>query len=117
MLSYLLSLFTFLVSYIHKEVYIMSQYELALVLNPNLSDDDLNSQFDSIKNMLEKSGASIEKIDNWGKKKLAYEIKKCNLGFFYFISFNSSANVPIELEAKLRITENVLRYLIIHKDV
>ena len=95
----------------------MSQYELALVLNPNLSDDSLNLEIENVKNMLEKFGASIEKIDNWGKKKLAYEIKKCNLGFFNFISFNSPANVPIELEAKLRIAENVLRYLIIRKDV
>ena len=95
----------------------MSQYELALVFNPNLSDDDLNLQLDNIKNLLEKSGASIEKIDNWGKKKLAYEINKCNLGFYYFISFSSPTNVPSSIESKLRITENVLRYLIVRKDV
>lgn len=95
----------------------MNKYELAVVFNPNLSDDAFNSEFNSLKNMIEKLGATIEKIDQWGKKRLAYEIKKCHDGFFNFIVFSAQTSVPSELESKLRISENILRYLIVRQEI
>lgn len=94
----------------------MNKYELTVVFKPNLSEDDFNNEFDKLKDLVEKSGATIEKIDQWGKKRLAYEIQKFNEGFYNFIIFTASPNVPSELEAKLRIMENVLRYLIVRQE-
>ena len=65
---------------------------------------------------LERFGAKIEKVDDWGKRKLAYEIAKVNEGFYSFTTFEAPAAAPAEIEARMRIMENVLRYLIIRKD-
>ena len=53
----------------------------------------------------------IKKVEEAGKKKLAYEIQKMNDAFYYFIHFDAEATVPAELETQLRIMDNVLRYL------
>ena len=89
------------------------KYELALILKPDLSEEIFNSEMENIKNMIDKSGAVIEKIDAWGKKKLAYEIKKFSEGNYNFIIFSAESNVPAVLESKLRINENVIRFLIV----
>lgn len=94
----------------------MNKYELAVVFNPNLSEEAFNGEFDNLKNMLEKAGVTIEKIDQWGKKRLAYEIEKCHEGYYNFIIFSANTDIPAQLEAKLRIMENVLRYLIVRQE-
>ena len=59
---------------------------------------------------------SAQKVDDWGKRKLAYEIQKVNEGFYSFTTFEAPAAAPAEIEARMRIMENVLRYLIIRKE-
>jgi len=89
------------------------RYELALILKPNLDDEAKAAQIEQITKLLERFGASIEKIDEWGRRRLAYEIAKHNEGFYYFITFASETSAPIEIERRIRIMENLLRYLII----
>ena len=55
-------------------------------------------------------------MEDWGKKKLAYEIQHMKEGFYYFIQFEAEATCPAELEKRVRIMENVLRYLVVRKD-
>ena len=92
------------------------KYELALILKPDLSEEIFNNEMENVKNMIGQSGAVIEKIDAWGKKKLAYEIKKFSEGNYNFIIFSAESNVPADLESKLRINENVIRFLIVSHD-
>ena len=66
----------------------MNKYELALVVN----------------------------VDEWGKKRLAYEIQKMREGFYYFIQFDANADVPAQLEENVRIMDNVLRFLCVRAD-
>ena len=103
---------------VQKEVLNLNKkYELALILKPDLSEENFNTEMDNVKNMLEKSGAITEKIDCWGNKKLAYPIKKFSEGNYNFIIFSCEPNVPISLESKLRINENIIRFLIVkHED-
>ena len=54
--------------------------------------------------------------DEWGKKKLAYEIQKMGEGFYYFIQFDAEPSAPAELEQRLRIMDNVLRYLCVRQE-
>ena len=68
------------------------KYELALIFKPDLSEEIFNNEMENIKNMIDKSGAVIEKIDAWGKKKLAYEIKKFSEGNYNFIIFSADTN-------------------------
>ena len=91
----------------------MNKYELALVLSPALDEEGRAAK---VQATLERFGAKIEKVDDWGKRKLAYEIAKVNEGFYSFTTFEAPAAAPAEIEARMRIMENVLRYLIIRKD-
>jgi len=95
----------------------MHKYELALVLNPNLEEEAKIAEVQKIQALLERFGGTIEKVDDWGKRKLAYEINKLSEGFFSFTTFEAPASAPAEIESRLRIMESILRYLIIRKDV
>ena len=90
----------------------MNKYELAVVFNPTLDEEGLKNEFESVKSLLERFNASID----WGKRRLAYEINKVNEGYYYFINFNADSNVPSEIESRMRIKENVLRYLVVRQE-
>lgn len=90
----------------------MKKYEIAIVFNAKIEDEVKNADLEKIKNYIVDLGGEIEKVDDWGKRRLAYEIKKMNEGYYYFITCTASENTPAELEARLRIMESVLRFLI-----
>ena len=94
----------------------MNKYELALVINAKIEDDARTDAIEKIKALIEKFGGEITNVDEWGKKKLAYEIQKMREGFYYFIQFDAEADVPAQLEANVRIMEPVLRYLCVRLD-
>ena len=94
----------------------MNKYELAVILNPNLEEDALRAEFDHVQAYITRFEGETEKVDSWGKRKLAYEINKTTEGYYYFITFNAPPTAPVELERRLRIRENVVRYLILRKD-
>ena len=94
----------------------MNKYEIAVIIKPSLDEEALKAEFDSIKELIERFGGTVEKVDDWGKRRLAYEIQKVNEGFYSFITFSSESDTPNELEKRMRIKENVLRYLIVRQD-
>ena len=95
----------------------MNKYELALVLSPVIDDEARAAEFQKAMDLIERFGGKVEKVDDWGKRRLAYEIQKVNEGYFSFTTFEAPATAPAEMESRLRIMENVLRYLITRKDV
>ena len=95
----------------------MNKYELTLVFKPSLDEEAIKLEFDQISEILTRFGASIEKVDDWGKRKLAYEIEKVREGFYRFVTFTSDISAPAEIESRMRIRENLLRYLIIKVEV
>ncbi|MBR1444086.1 MAG: 30S ribosomal protein S6 [Firmicutes bacterium] len=94
----------------------MNKYELAVVLNPTLDEEALKNEADSVKELIERFGGVVEKVDDRGKRRLAYEIKKLNEGFYSFITFSAESSAPAEIEKRMRIKENVLRYLIVSQE-
>lgn len=94
----------------------MNQYELALVVNAKVEDDVRNAVVEAAKELITRFGGSITNVDDNGKKRLAYEIQKMKEGYYYFIQFDAEATVPAELESRLRIMDNVLRFLCIRRD-
>lgn len=94
----------------------MKKYELALVLSPLLDEEALNAEKDAVKALIERFGGTVEDVDDWGKRRLAYEINKVNEGFYSFIAFSAEPTAPAEIESRMRIKENVLRYLIVSKE-
>ena len=94
----------------------MSKYELALVVNAKIEDEARAAVVEKAKAYIERFGGTITEVEEWGKKRLAYEIQKMREGFYYFIQFEASTDCPAELEKRVRIMDNVLRYLIVNKD-
>ena len=94
----------------------MSKYELAVVVSARIEDEERAAVVDKCKALIERFGGTITNIDEWGKKRLAYEIQKMKEGFYYFIAFESETSAPAEIESRIRIMDNVLRYLIVKQD-
>ena len=94
----------------------MNKYELAVVVSAKIEDDERAQVIEKVKALVERFGGQISDGDEWGKKRLAYEIQKMKEGFYYFIKFESDADCPNEVEKNVRIMENVIRYLIVRED-
>lgn len=94
----------------------MNKYELAVVVSAKIEDDERAATLEKVKSYVERFGGQITNVDEWGKKRLAYEIQKMKDGFYYFIQFESASEVPGELEQSVRIMENVIRYLCVRQE-
>lgn len=94
----------------------MNKYELAVVVSAKIEDDERAQVIEKVKALVERFGGQISDVDEWGKKKLAYEIQKMKEGYYYFIQFEASTDVPAEIEQRLRIAEPVLRFLCVKQD-
>ena len=89
----------------------MNKYELAVVISTKVEDDVRNATLEKVKALIDRFGGTITNVDDWGKKKLAYEIQKMSEGFYYFIKFDAEASAPAEIEQRIRIMDHVIRYL------
>ena len=94
----------------------MNKYELVLVVNAKIEDDARAAVVEKAKAYVTRFGGTVTEVEDWGKRKLAYEIQHMKEGFYYFIQFEADATCPAELEKRVRIMENVLRYLVVRKD-
>ncbi len=92
------------------------KYELCLVLNGKLEEEAKTENLEKVKALIERFGGVIEDIDDWGKRRLAYEIQKMYEGYYYFITFEAAPSAPAEIERRIKIMETVLRYLIFRKE-
>lgn len=90
-------------------------YEIALVFNSELETTVANS-IERIENIVKKNNGKVLNVDNWGKRKLAYQIKNDSWGIYVFIETSLDANKVIDIEKELRISEELLRYLIVKKE-
>ena len=91
----------------------MNKYELALVVSANVEDEVRTATVEKVINLINSFGGTITDPGTCEKKKLAYEIKKMSEGYYNFIKFESEATTPAEVESRLRIMDNVLRFLIV----
>ena len=94
----------------------MNKYELAVVVSAKIEDEGRAAVVDKCKALIERFGGTITNVDDWGKKRLAYEIQKMKEGFYYFIQFEAESSAPAEIESRIRIMDNVLRYLVVKNE-
>ncbi len=100
-----------------KEVEQMSKYELALVLSEKLEDDARAAALEKVQGYITRFHGTVNSVDDWGKKRLAYDIQKMKDAYYYFIHFESEdPTTPAEVEAHIRIMEPVVRFLIVKED-
>ena len=94
----------------------MNKYELAVVVSAKIEDEDRVATIEKVKEYITRFGGTITNVDEWGKKRLAYEIQKMKEGYYYFIQFDADETVPANVEKNIRIMENVIRFLCIRQD-
>ena len=94
----------------------MSKYELAVVVSAKLEDDARAEVIEKVKALVTRFGGNITDVDEWGKKRLAYEIQKMKEAYYYFIHFGSETTTPGEIEERIRIMDGVIRYLCVKQE-
>ncbi len=94
----------------------MNKYELCVVLSAKIEDEERAAAIEKIKAYIDRFGGTVTNVDEWGKKRLAYEVQKMSEAYYYFIAFDAEATAPIEIENRVRIMENVLRYLCVRAE-
>ena len=94
----------------------MHKYELAVVVSAAIEDDERAADVEKCKALIERFGGQVTNVDDWGKKRLAYEVQKMKEAFYYFIQFDAESTAPAEIESRIRIMDNVVRYLVVRQD-
>ena len=94
---------------------ITANYEAVYILNPNLTEEETAAAVEKFKALVEQNGTLTE-VDTWGKRHLAYPINDLNEGYYVLMTFSSKPEFPRELDRILRITDGVMRSLIVCKD-
>ncbi len=94
----------------------MSKYELCVVLSVKLEEEERAAALEKVQGYITRFGGTVTNVDEWGKRKLAYEIQKMKEGFYYFIQFDADAACPGEVEKHVRIMEPVIRYLCVKQE-
>ena len=89
-------------------------YELLLIVSPALGDEELEARLEKVGNMITEKGGTVESVNKWGKRKLAYPIKHCTDGNYVLVNFSFDPILCRQLEASLRISEDILRHLLIN---
>ncbi len=93
----------------------MNKYETVMILNSTISEESRNNAIEKVKNYIQENG-EIEKTEDIGKRKLAYEIKKNKEGYYYIIEFMAEPESIVELERIYRITDEILKFIVVRKD-
>jgi small subunit ribosomal protein S6 len=94
----------------------MNKYELVVVLNGNLEDDARSAAMERVYGYITRFGGTVTKVDDWGKRRLAYEIQKMNEAFYYIVNFEAPLEAPAQIEENIRIMEQVIRFLIVKQE-
>lgn len=92
-----------------------ANYEVTIIINPALGDEGIAAVVTKFKTMAEARG-TVAEVDEWGKRRLAYPINDLNEGYYVLMTFESDAAFPAELDRVLRITDGVIRSMIVCKD-
>ena len=93
----------------------MRDYELLFVLDPDLSEEQKAEMVERVKGIIAADGEAGE-ADVWGDRKLAYPINKKNIGYYVVMPFKAGADLPKELDRRLKISDNVMRHIIVCPD-
>ena len=94
----------------------MNKYELTVVVNAKIEDDVRVATVEKVKEYVARYCGTVTNVDEWGKKRLAYEIQKMKEAYYYFIHFESETTTPGEIEERIRIMDGVIRYLCVKQE-
>ncbi|MCJ7513540.1 MAG: 30S ribosomal protein S6 [Anaerolineales bacterium] len=90
----------------------MRNYEIAYIADPDLDETALTALEDKVKGWVEAAGGSVTKVDRWGKRRMAYPIRKRRDGVYTFVFASMPPQAGLSVEANMRLTEAILRFLV-----
>ena len=93
----------------------MNKYETIFIINSELDEESIKANVERFKTMIETNG-EIESIEEWGNRKLSYLIKDKSEGYYVLVNYSAPPDFPRELERIFRITDSILKFIIIRKD-
>ena len=93
----------------------MTKYELMFIIDPTLEDDAKAATVEAVKGIIADAG-EVTEVNEWGLRKLAYPILKKTEGYYVVMQFAAAPELPKELDRRLRISDNVMRHIIVSKD-
>lgn len=93
----------------------MNNYEIMFIIAAALEEEKRNATIDMVKEIIS-GGGEVTDVNEWGMRKLAYPIQKKNEGYYVVTEFKAPADLPLELDRRLKISDNVIRHMIINKD-
>ena len=93
----------------------MKEYELTVLIHPDL-EADIDTPLKKVREIIKSAGGEIVSEDNWGKKKLAYRIRKEDFAVYVYCDVKLPADAPLKISNTLNITDEVLRYLLVSVD-
>ena len=91
-------------------------YEILFIADPNLGEEAVGTLTEQVQGFVEKDGGKVEKVEPWGKKRLAYEVQGHNEGYYVLITAESTGPLVKEVERKMKVTDGVIRYLTVRVD-
>ncbi|MBW2004143.1 MAG: 30S ribosomal protein S6 [Deltaproteobacteria bacterium] len=94
----------------------MNHYETIYIVNPTLDDDSLKEAIDKFSDLINKLKGSIVKVNEWGKRKLAYEVKRFDKGYYVVLDFCALPKMVTELERNLKLDDRILKYITVKID-
>jgi small subunit ribosomal protein S6 len=94
----------------------MNKYEALFVAIPTLTEEQLKGLVDKAKGVIEADKGIVDNVDEWGKRRLAYEINHISEGYYFLFTFTANPELPKELDRILRISDDVIRHLIVKID-
>jgi small subunit ribosomal protein S6 len=94
----------------------MRHYEVMIILDPSLDERTVAPSLENYLNVIRTSGGTVEKVDVWGKRRLAYEIEKHSEGIYALLDVNSEPSAVQEMDRQLGLTESVLRTKVLRRD-
>jgi len=94
----------------------MHQYEIVVVMRADLTAEDVTTHVDTITGWVTAREGQVVQVDHWGRRKLAYPIRKQRDGYYVLLKAELPPAAPVEIERNLRITEDILRFLVTRED-
>ena len=88
----------------------MNKYELAVVVSAKIEDEERAAVVEKVKALIERFGGNVTNVDEWGKKRLAYEVQKMKEAFYYFIQFDAEATAPQRLKTEFVLWTTLLDF-------
>jgi small subunit ribosomal protein S6 len=94
---------------------VMNKYEAMYIISPTIDEEQVKALVEKFNDLISEHG-EIEKVEEWGKKKLAYEVQDQKEGYYVLVYFTANPEFPTELERNFKINENILKYLILNRE-